>query len=126
MGNSQTKKEDIPETAPNFSSSLEKFETNARVVRIVDGDTFEAIFKLNDEYLKFMCNLEVNAPELRGGTEETKNDAKESKKFLQDLVLNKIVYLKCKKFDYLGRIIVEMFINEKNVSEILVENGFAE
>ncbi len=123
MGN-KSSKEQIPEEAPKFSDFLQEFNTDARVSRIIDGDTMEVIFKLNDKYYTFRCNLEVDTYEVRGGTEETKLLGKKAKKFLEDLIQGEIVHVYCKNLDFLGRIVVRMTYQGKDVSKLLETNGF--
>jgi hypothetical protein len=84
------------------------------VDRVIDGDTVE----VNDTSIRL---LGINTPE-RGEIYY-----EEAKEFLQDLILNKTVYLEYGKerYDKYDRILGYLFLEEENINIKLIENGFA-
>ena len=60
----------------------------AKDVRVVDGDTIQATVDLgfNIHHRIFVRLVGVNTPELRGGTQASKAEAKVAKEFVQDWV----------------------------------------
>jgi len=64
----------------------------AKVIKVYDGDTFWVAAWFNSGIYRFKVRLwGIDCPEIRGGTEETKQAARESKQFVVDTVLGKIV-----------------------------------
>ena len=106
--------------------TLEGFETMAKVSDVYDGDTCKVVFKYKDEYIKWNCRIMgVDTPELR-----TRNlKEKECGYFVRDKVrekmLNKIVKVNCKEFDKYGRLLVDITINDCNLTEWLITNKYA-
>ncbi len=104
---------------PFLDRALTKFlDTDETVVvnRIIDGDTIEA--ENRNESIRL---LGINTPErgefLYG----------EAKQFLEDRILNKTVNLKFGKdrYDKYDRTLAYVFLDNKNINQELIENGFA-
>ena len=106
-----------------------------KVVKCYDGDTIHCIFKHDGEYYKFKIRMYAyDTPEMRPSRSiptEIRNDeiyrAVKAKERLQELILNKIVYLYCKGYDKYGRILGVVKINEndeKSVNDLMVEEGY--
>jgi endonuclease YncB( thermonuclease family) len=92
-----------------FSDKIVK----ARVVDVYDGDTITCVTKYmgSNKFVKIKCRLiGIDTPEMRGGTDETKQDAIKSRDFIKDLIFNKIIYLKCDVNDKYGRVLVIVFL----------------
>jgi micrococcal nuclease len=101
---------------PFLDSALVKFldEKDFVIVeRVIDGDTVV----VNGSSLRL---LGINTPE-RG-----EEYYKEAKDYLENLVLNKTVYLKYgkDKFDRYGRTLAYIFLGNENINMKIVENGF--
>lgn len=82
-----------------------------------DGDTCTTI---DGEKIRLAC---IDTPELRG---ERANPipAKEARNFLNNLVMNKEVYINRITKDRYERTVAEIFINDINVQEIIVKKGY--
>lgn len=96
----------------------ERFTTKARefyVVEVADGDT---ITVQDDNFVRL---IGIDAPE------KNKPCFEESKKALEDLVLNKYVILSkdISQRDKYGRLLRYVFIDGKNTSIKMVKNGLA-
>lgn len=118
------------ESLPLFT--LDKRVFDAKIVRVYDGDTCFAVFKLNNEYVKFKIRLEgYDSPEMKPSLdsknrENEKKSAQKSKEELEKHVLNKIVKLHCGKWDKYGRLLGTLYIdnNNLNINEYMINNGF--
>ena len=96
------------------SNLLDEHKSEVHVERIVDGDTIKA------DNLTIRL-LGINTPE-RG---EKYHD--EAEKFLADLIDNKTVQLEFgkDKIDKYGRTLAYIFLNEENINQKQIDNGFA-
>lgn len=69
----------------------------------------------------------INAPEIRGGTNESKAAAKISQSFLASLVKGKVVEIVTNndREDHYGRLLIEIWVDDINVNDRMVEAGHA-
>ncbi len=51
--------------------------------------------------------------------------AHEAKDFLSSMILNKVIYCEFMQNDKYGRPLIKIFYNNKNISEIMIEKGYA-
>lgn len=112
--------------APIFS--LEGLEIEAKVVSVYDGDTIKCIFPLNKILYKWNCRLSgIDTPEIRTKNLKEKKYGFLVRDNLRNKILNKIVKLKCGKFDKYGRLLVEILCKEDNciINKWLIENKYA-
>lgn len=97
----------------------------AKVVKVYDGDTFWAVFNFNNGLHRFICRMAgYNSAEIRGGSDEEKAKAIESKEALTKLIMNKIVKLDVNGFDKYGRILVKTFIDDIDVNKYMLDNNY--
>jgi endonuclease YncB( thermonuclease family) len=111
--------------------TLDKRVFDAKIVRVYDGDTCFAVFKLNNDYVKFKIRLEgYDSPEMKPALDSKnreceKKSAQKSKEELEKHVLNKIVKLHCGKWDKYGRLLGTIYIdNNVNINQYMIDNGF--
>jgi micrococcal nuclease len=110
------------------------FEYRAKVLRVVDGDTFEAVVDLGfDQFLgnesqkrppKFRM-AGIDAPEKRG---ESRTAGLASMNRLKELIEGKWVVIRTEKspeHEKYGRWLATVFVNDINVNELLLEEGLA-
>ncbi len=99
----------------------------AEVLRIIDGDTFEAKIFIEKGYsVKIKVRiLGIDTPEKNGDCEEEKEMAKKAKELLKKN-LSKTVRLKnMKDGKYLGRVLSDVILkNGNNLSTILLKSQF--
>jgi len=106
--------------------SLNGFKTDAKVVKVYDGDTVHVVFFYLDKYYKWICRISnVDTPELRTNNQEEKKKGYEVRDKLRELILDKIVQLDCHEFDKYGRLLVDITMDETRVDEWLIKNGYA-
>ncbi len=66
--------------------------TEAKVVKVYDGDTITIAAFFNGGIHKFNVRIYgVDCAEIKGGTEESKAKAVEAKEFVENMILNKII-----------------------------------
>ena len=66
--------------------------TKAKVIKVYDGDTFWVAAWVDSGIYRFSVRLYgIDCPEMRGGTEKTKEEAKKSKQYVVERILDKIV-----------------------------------
>ena len=103
------------------------FEYRAFVRRVYDGDTITVDIDLGFDVL--MKNqkirlLGINAPEIRG---ESRKSGLVSRDFLREKISGKWVVLKTKKDKKgkYGRWLGEVFLEEKNINNLMLSEGMA-
>ncbi len=98
------------------------YETNAALPTTIikscyDGDTCTTI---DGEKIRLAC---IDTPEIKG----KKSDpipAKEAKDFLNNLIANKKVSIRRITNDRYGRTVGELFKNDINIQELIVQKGY--
>lgn len=139
--------DDIPEF------SLNGIKTLGKVVEIYDGDTCKIILANDNILMKFNCRLKfIDTPEIKPPKNkinreiEIKNAIRCRNKLIQlttniDINIDdeltkiqlkkkmktnsKVITVQCHEFDKYGRLLVELFIDDKTANNILVEEGLA-
>lgn len=106
----------------------------AKVVRCYDGDTCYCIFKYNNEYQLFTIRMYgYDSAEMKVSQELPedkrkilKEQALSDKHRLEELLLNKCVYVFCKDFDKYGRILANIKLSLDDdvfVNDIMIKEG---
>ena len=115
--------------APFFT--LNGMETEAEIVKVYDGDTVHALMEVFGTMYRWKCRImHVDTPEIRSADAHEKEIAYKARDALSDLVLNKIVRVKCFNFDLYGRVLVELVVPMEEENDIVVHdwllcNGYA-
>ena len=115
-----------------MGKKLDKHNYSAKLMRVVDGDTCDAMIDLGfDTWVKKRIRFYgVDTWESRTRDLEQKKKGLEAKAYVKDLLENsdegKFV-LKSYGVGKYGRVLGELFVkgNEKSVNELLKENGHA-
>jgi endonuclease YncB( thermonuclease family) len=100
-----------------------------RVIKVYDGDTITIASKLpyNDSPL-YRLSVRLNgidAPEIKGKTEDEKLAAKQTRNALAGLILNKYVTLKNIQSEKYGRILADVYFGDLHLNEWLIKNKYA-
>lgn len=94
-----------------------------KVVRVYDGDTFQAI----GHDVEIMVRLVgIDAPERSTGKQLDQPYSQKAFEYLSNLVLGEIVYIKGYGLDSFNRILGVVQAKGKNVNLEMVKEGFAE
>ena len=110
--------------------SLDKKIVTAKIVRVYDGDTCFAVFKMGNDFVKFKLRMEgYDSPEMKppleqANREKEKKDAQKAKEELERLVLNKVVFLHCGKWDKYGRLLGKIIVNNIDVAQHMIKHGY--
>ena len=106
--------------------TLNGYVTEAKVVRVYDGDTVQVVFKYFEKYYKWIGRIaHVDTPELRTKNLEEKKKGYEVRDKLRELILDKVVQIHCQEFDKYGRLLLNIQIGDIKVDEWLITNGYA-
>jgi endonuclease YncB( thermonuclease family) len=108
--------------------TLNKINVWAKIVHVYDGDTVHAVFSLPNSSTIYKYKLRlahIDTPELKSKNINEIKKAKEAKKVVEDMILDKIVYLELEGEDKYGRILANIYINNINLNQHLIDNKYA-
>lgn len=108
--------------------TLNNYLTDAKVVKVYDGDTIHLVFEYFGNFYRWNCRIaHVDTPELRTKNAEEKKLGYIVKQKVEELLLNKIVKVQCFEFDKYGRLLIEVILPEtkEKLHEWLIRNGYA-
>ena len=122
-----------------FAARTSKQLVINKVAYVYDGDTFyihqTQIPKSTIRRLRLKVNnkgnvgvrlANVDTPEIKGGSNKDRELAQKAKMFTRELVESSShIKLKNMKRDYYGRLLAEVYINNKNLSKLLLKNNLA-
>lgn len=116
--------------AVDFSDCVNNTTVQAKIVSVYDGDTVKAIFPLNGVMYRWNCRLGgVDTPELRTKSQIEKDHGYHVRDKLRDIILNKVVSLKCGDLDKYGRLLVTIVCEIEGetctVNDWLIKNDYA-
>ena len=95
-----------------------------QVTHVVDGDTIKAVYDTKKITVRLVG---IDAPETSKRKDQTGQPFNQrSKKHLSSLVLNQAVDIKSYGFDDGGRLLGEVFLEDKNINLEMVKAGLAE
>jgi micrococcal nuclease len=104
------------------------FTYNAKVIRVVDGDTIYAEIDLgfHVKIVEMFRFSKIDTPEIyRPRNKSELKHGQEAKIFLENLILDKDIVLVSKKTGKYGRWIADIYLETgENVQDLLIENGF--
>lgn len=105
------------------------FEYKAKLIKVIDGDTIDLEVDLGFNIIvreRFRL-ARIDTPELRSGTDESKQKGLEAKNYLYGLFqkYQDTCTAKTEKTEKYGRWLVEVQFPEGNASDLLVSNGYA-
>jgi len=128
--------------------SLNGIKTEARVVDVLDGDTIALVFPIFNQYFKYHIRLNgIDTCEIHSKNETLKNKGLKGKQRMIELLSGmkrkelkskkdvveffdeniSIIWLECLEFDKYGRLLGNVFIDNKkvNVCDVLLEEKLA-
>ena len=103
------------------------YKYNAKVTRVVDGDTVDALVDLGfDTWKKVRIRMMgLNAPESRTKDLEEKKKGLAAKDRLKELLSSNTFILQSYGVGKYGRCLGELFVDEVNINKKLIEEGHA-
>jgi micrococcal nuclease len=99
------------------------YEYKAKILDVYDGDTFtfEVDLGFSIKVTEKLRLYGINTPEMRGAE---KKKGIEVRDYVRDLILDKDVEIKVYKRGKFGRYVADVWIDEINLSEHLLEKGY--
>lgn len=110
----------------NFYPDIKK----GRVIKVYDGDSITIAARIpqlkNDTIYKFSIRLNrIDTPELRTRNPIEKEYATKIRDILSEKIMNKMVNIRVLKTDKYGRYLAEVSYKKSNISDWLINNGYA-
>jgi endonuclease YncB( thermonuclease family) len=106
--------------------SLNGITTLAKCTKCYDADTVHLVIPYNNGYYRWTCRLEeIDSAEIKSKNIKEREHAIKARDYLCGLILNKIVEIKCGKFDKYGRLLVYISIGGLEINRHLVKEGYA-
>lgn len=110
--------------------NFEEKEFLGKCISVYDGDTITVAIKpfKNDKIYKYSIRLSgIDTPEIRTKNLNEKKKAIEIRDLLRDKILDKFVIIKCGKFDKYGRLLGDIYTEDKSIhlNKWLIDNGYA-
>ena len=113
--------------------SLDGIICECKVIDVYDADTVTVILPFHDKPYKVKCRLlGIDSAEKRTHNHEEKKVALESTEWLSDIILDKIIWIKCGKWGkYGGRMLGTLYESKedmnlnKSINENIVKKGYA-
>ncbi len=105
------------------------FDYNAKVLRVVDGDTVEVELDLgfHIKYKNTVRLAGINTQEINDKDPVKRTLARDAKYFVEKLLpKDTTVIVYSKSLDKYGRILGDVVVNNQNISTLLLENKLAE
>ena len=103
------------------------FEMEAKCVKVYDGDTITVAFDTFGLGI-FKHSVRINnidTPEMSRVGEVEKEMGKKARDYLSDLILDKIITVKCIKRERYGRLLSDISVGNVDVATKLIEAGLA-
>ena len=102
--------------------SLNGLITNAKCTKCYDADTVHLVFHHQNKLSRWTCRLiGIDSAEIKSKDQEEKKFAIISRDYLKDMILDKIVSIKCGKFDKYGRLLVTISYNGQDINQHLLD-----
>jgi endonuclease YncB( thermonuclease family) len=96
--------------------SLNGVNSLCKCIDVYDGDTVTLVIPFLNNLYKKKCRLKgIDCAEIKTKNIEEKTKGLESKKILEELILNKILYIRCDKEDMYGRTLVDIYLTEEDL-----------
>lgn len=99
--------------------SMDGIHTIGKCVDVYDGDSIKIVMpfiidnNITNNLFKWNCRINgIDTPELRTKNIKEKQYAQLIRNALREKILNKMIYIKCYKFDKYGRLLIDIFIDE--------------
>ena len=120
-------KSELTATSIKYSDTVEFIPpiTCGTVIKVYAGDTITIANKLPYEaspLYRFSVRINgIDCPEMITSDETEKQCAQLAKEYMINLLLNKYIYLENISIDKFGRILADVFIEGRNVRELLLK-----
>lgn len=97
-----------------------------KVVKVYDGDTITIAACLDDKCYKFSTRLlGIDTPEIRGKSVKEKALAIDARDYLKTMIFGKMVELRKVSYDKYGRLLANVYFENKSISDLMIEKKYA-
>jgi len=114
---------------PRFNFKDQTFE--AKCVKVYDGDTITVVFRVCNKPYKFSIRMQgYDSPEMKSKSFDPIQKALEekwaiaSKQYLANMILDKVITLKCGSYEKYGRILGTVQFNGRDINETMLKSGY--
>lgn len=125
-------------TAPEYNSAYENKLVTAKILTVYDGDTCNAIFKLDIglPYYNYKIRLVgIDTPEMKPSLSTPNREqviirAKQARDFIKEKIASQLVILELQGVDKYGRILAKIYLTtpptpESCINTLLIDAGLA-
>lgn len=112
--------------------TLNGMNCQCKVIDVYDGDTVTLIIPFYDTFKMIKCRLlNIDTAEKRTKNKEEKKFALETTEYMKQLILDKVIWVRCSKFDKYGRTLGSLYLtkddfdNDKSLNMRLIDEGYA-
>ena len=99
-------------------------EKICKVVKVYDGDTIHVVFLFNKQMTRWTVRMTgYDSPEMKSKNKDEKVAALAARDYLSSEIQEKIVILKCGKFDKYGRLLGTIIHDRQNMNEKMISLG---
>ena len=103
--------------------------TQGQVIKVYDGDTITIASRMpipESPLYRFSVRLAgIDAPEIKGKSEEEKESALKAREALSNLLLHKVVELRNVKTEKYGRLLADVYLNDLHINQWLLDQKLA-
>lgn len=99
-----------------------------KVIKVYDGDSITIATQTYLHYPVYRFSVRLNGidtPEIRTSNENEKMHGYKAKNALSEKILNKIVVLKNLDSEKYGRLLADVYLNDENVNQWMIDEGYA-
>lgn len=116
-------------SCPDLDECIEfnfQFEDPVWVVKVYDGDTFTIAKKMGNVWYKFQVRVNgIDCPEIKSKDQNEKRIALQVKEYVASMILRKQVIVKNIQKDKYGRLLSDVFIDDINLAQHLLQKHYA-
>ena len=113
---------DFDDKTPEFT--LSGLVTDAKCTKCYDADTVHLVIPYHGNFYRWTCRLEeIDSAEIKSKNKDESDFAKVSRDYLKSIILDKIISVKCGKFDKYGRLLVYLTADGININQHLLDKS---
>ena len=99
-----------------------------KVIKVYDGDTITIATKMpyDDNFYRFSVRIRgIDCPEIKSKNSNEKLCAIMARDFLKEIIFNKVAKLEEISYDKYGRILADVYVDDLNISELMISESLA-
>lgn len=111
--------------------SLNGKTLESKCVKVYDGDTITIVSYVFGDFYRFSVRMDgYDSPEMKSKEQDPikreteKKWAMLSRDYLSNLILNEIIFVKCKDYDKYGRILADVYYGGENINTRMLTSGY--